>query len=56
MAGGSQPGIHSCGDGDNFVGASEQEESRAIRKGHPKKRGPCSFRKGLEVCRIRKDK
>lgn len=35
VAGGSQPGIHSCRDGEkNFVRASEEEESRGTRKRH----------------------
>lgn len=36
VAGSTQPGVHSCRDGENFVRASEQEESRATRKGHKK--------------------
>lgn len=60
MAGGSQPGIYSCRDEQkNFVRASEQEESRATRKGH-KKEDSRTFWKmlemDLEVGRMGKDK
>lgn len=58
VAGGSQPAILHCRDGENFTRASEQEESRATKKDTKKKRtaGLCReyIRNQLEVCRIGK--
>lgn len=59
VAGGHQPAILSCRDGENFARATEQEE-RTASKAHQKKRtaGLCReyIRNRLGVCRIGKGK